>query len=388
MRRRCFPGLTTMFAIFGLIASAAQAGTVQFNSAILLETPVGVSKVEAFFYQPTSAGFGAAGYQFVDTLGPVQAVRWAADGSLELLGDVPNHTTVRSEAHAINDIGQAAGYAALFGFANRAVRWEADGSATLLGDVPNHAPDSSFAYSINAAGQVAGFATLSGANRAVRWDADGSATQLAEVPNQTAIQSFAYSLNDAGQVAGYANLSGVGGRAIRWAPDGSAEILGMVDGYLIGEVHDINSAGEVVGHLIKSRSPTRAVLWAEDGTATLLDQISGSSSNFAYGIADSGHIAGHAFMIDVSDNRAVIWDAAGSPSLLQDLMSDGNAWTFTRAYGIDSNAATLRVLAFGSKNGEPDAWYMLNAAIPEPTSLALLAIAAPLALRRMCRASR
>jgi hypothetical protein len=66
---------------------------------------------------------------------------------------------------------------------------------------------------------------------------------------------------------------------------------------------------------------------------------------------------------------------------LQDLMADGNTWKFTTALGIDADETTIRVAAYGSKNGGPDQFYLLTAAVPEPTG-ALLVVGAPLLLRR------
>jgi hypothetical protein len=205
-------------------------------------------------------------------------------------------------------------------------------------------------------------------------------------------RSVAYNISDTGKSVGYARLAGIGDRAVRWEANGAATLLGDVprqSGYSLGK--GINNSGEVVGEAFFgfAENPL-AVRWATDGSGTRLDELPGHITGLsqAWGITDDGLVGGYAYLEDIGDfgaNRAVIWDAAGAPWMLQDLMADGNAWTFTSIEGIDSDATTLRVLAIGCKNGGELNYYMVDASVPEPTGMGLFAVIALVSLSRRVR---
>lgn len=368
------------------VTPSASAALPKFTSTVELRTPAGTpagsNDVETSRNDPVSAGYGAAG-----TYGS-NAVRWTADGSATFLPRPPgyeNATYIR--AMGINDGGQVVGHLSPDG---RAVRWDANGEPTLLDGA---APGSygTGANGINNLGQAVGEdygAMPDGDVGAIRWEADGSAASLGEVLGQTTIRSIAYNINDAGQAVGYARLlEGFDrvDRAVRWEADGSATLLGNAPGQAgYSLAVGINNAGEAVGEAALF-STVLAVRWAADGSATRLGDLPGHITGLsqAWGITDDGLVAGYAFLEGIG-NRGVIWDADGTPSMLQDLMADGNAWTFTGIEGIAANATTLRVLAIGSKNGGPFNYYFVNASIPEPTGAGVLTLAAPalLAWRR------
>jgi hypothetical protein len=156
-------------------------------------------------------------------------------------------------------------------------------------------------------------------------------------------------------------------------------VLDTVTGQGIGRSHAvaINDSSETVGdvylggHLDNYR---RAARWAADGSAMLLGELPGqtTTSSEAEDISSTGLVVGQVRLSGVVGSRAMLWDAAGNASLLQDLMSDGNSWVLTSALGIDTSETTLRVLAQGTKNGGPSAWYLLDAVIPEPVGAGTL----------------
>jgi hypothetical protein len=342
-----------------LLAPPASAALPTFTSSVELRrldgTPAGSSDVNISQIDPVSAGYGATGND-----GGSVPVRWAADGMPTQLAR-PAEPSFRMYANGINNAGQVAGTLSPGG----PVRWEADRSPTLLVGPYRY---SGAAYGINNAGQAVGEASdLNLRDRAARWEADGSAMLLGEVPGQ--IASMAYGISDTGFVAGYADLSG-GRFAVRWAPDGSATVLGL------GSALSINNLGQAVGG-----GPIR---WEADGSATGLGDLPGHLIGVtqAWGITNNGLVGGYEYLADTGFNRAVIWDADGTPSMLQDLVADGNAWTFTEIDGIDADATMLRVLAVGSKNGGPFNFYFVDASIPEPTTLVLLALGLPVLLCR------
>ena len=74
------------------------------------------------------------------------------------------------------------------------------------------------------------------------------------------------------------------------------------------------------------------------------DQTTNGSE--AFGITDAGLAYGQV-PVQVGASlvyRSVIWDAAGNATPLQDLMADGNTWSFGPAIAIDADATAIRVV--------------------------------------------
>ena len=360
--------------------SSAAPPLPRFTSAVELLTPEGtpaaVHDVETSRIHPVSAGFGAAGRS------DGGAIRWAADGSATLLPNPDGYGDNYAYAMGINDAGHVVGIVS----PGRAVRWDSDGSPTLLNGA---APESygTGANGINNLGQVVGedYGGMPGGEvGAIRWEADGSAMSLGTVPGHTTIRSVAFNISDAGQAAGYARLGGLGRRAVRWDAAGGATLLGLVPGQTgYSLANGINKRGEAVGEAyFGAIDNVLAVRWAADGSARRLGDLPGYYTvlSQAWAVTDEGLVGGYATLADdeegIIGNRAVIWDAGGRPSMLQDLVADGNDWVLTSIEGLDADTATLRVLAIGTRNGGPLNYYLLSAPVPEPGGLALVLIGA------------
>lgn len=368
-------------------AASAFAQHPFFTSATALNGQNGIYFSAA---DPVSAAAGAVGYG--GGVGGWGAARWAPDGSRFPLGGVPGLAMSESYALGINSHGQAVGHASFVGVGGKhAVRWSADGSATQLGVLTGYEADNNFASGINNAGQSVGWYFRGLYRIAVRWAADGSVSRLSNPPNDN-WGSVAVAINDVGQTVGNAIL-GSGMHAVRWEPNGSVRVLSNPPGTQPGDDSDascINNAGQAAGQIesILYNYKRRAVRWAGDGSATLLGDVPGYTTreSDADGIDDTGLVVGDAFLVELNDTRGVIWDRSGNAALLQDVMADGNSWTFRSAFGIDSDGLTIHVLARGSKNGGPEGWYFVSAPVPEPIAGALLAFAAAACRRRSPRA--
>jgi uncharacterized membrane protein len=375
-------GIVMVLALVARVTPSASAKLPTFTSTVELRMPSGApaghGDVDTGRMDPVSAGYGAAGTS------DNGAIRWAADGSATPLPRPEGYESGSIYAFGINNGGQVVGNV----YPGRAVRWDTNGSPTLL----NGAGPESYgtgANAINNLGQMVGedYGGLpNGEVGAIRWAADGSATSLGAVPGHTTLRSLAYDISDTARVAGVARLSGIGDRAVRWDADGSATLLGVAPGQAgYSLTTGINNAGEAVGEAFVDS--VLAVRWAADGSATLLDDLPGHITGLsqAWAITDDGLVAGYAYLADMGVNRAVIWDANGKPSMLQDLMADGNTWTFVSIEGIDADATRICALAVGSKNGGPFNYYFIEATVPEPATISLLSFSAFALLRRARR---
>jgi uncharacterized membrane protein len=359
-----------------LTISTASAAPLSFTSAVLLPPPKNATILYTSEYDGLSAASGAAGFYHYSAFSG--SVRWSLEGSLTVLPDPP--AAIGTYAYGINGTGQVAGYTSFPGIPDRATVWGTDAVPRLL-NAPGQSSAGNRAYAINDSGYVVGFAGQAGYLRAVRWAPNGTPTLLGQLPGQLTTTTQAYNINEAGQVVGYVAV-GSGGfqrRAVRWSADGSPTVLGEVPGLeaIRSEPRDINDAGEAVGYGFSPTAGTFALRWDTDGSATLLGDLPGQTTvrSEAYSITDTGIVCGQIETEMASGfimPTAAIWDPHGKATPLQDLMADGNTWIFSAARGIDRDGAAVRLLAFGSKNGEPAEWWLLTATVPEPTTGTLI----------------
>lgn len=106
------------------------------------------------------------------------------------------------------------------------------------------------------------------------------------------------------------------GAPTRWNRAGDATALELPNDYDFGKPTDVNSRGESVGSVFGPLAPPSAALWDRNGNLTLLDPPPGYEISQAIGINDRGEVVGAAFGPDGGD--AVVWDRDGNPTVLPD----------------------------------------------------------------------
>ncbi len=209
------------------------------------------------------------------------------------------------QASAINNSGQAAGYAengvvdstCPQGFTNfmvdLPVMWS-DGAATALPTVPGD-PDG-VAFGINNKGQAVGYSgTCTAANYAVVWQ-NGMATKLPDLGDPGGI---AYAINSHNQVVGQAVNSDGTALAAIWENHTVAALGGgaLVPGDVASFATSINNLGQAVGSSFSSKGWSHGLLW-QNGRMIDLNTVFPASSNLyvvnASNINESGQIAGMA----------------------------------------------------------------------------------------------
>ena len=355
----------------------------------------------------------------------LRPVRWDAVGvaatELGTLGtDIAGVSA--GQAYAINSAGTIAGYAEKYvaGIDQgiRAVRWAAgQTAATELGNLGTDGNGMTYAYviALNGSGAAVGnvekfVSGVDKGNRAVRWDANQLvATELDNLGTNTSgsTQNYAFAVNADGTTVGtaykYIGNTSIGSRAVRWDATGTVATelgnLGVSSGTTYSSAGAINATGTAAGYADKyvggQRLGTRAVRWDTGSTVAielgnLGTSSSGSTDCTATAINASGLVVGMAdkyvFGSDVG-SRAVAWGADGVAIDLNTLIDPASGWTLREARGIsDTNWVTGIAVYDPDGSGPLDATnraFLIQ--IPEPTSMAALAVWVVAALRRRTR---
>jgi probable HAF family extracellular repeat protein len=208
------------------------------------------------------------------------------------------------QASAINNSGQAAGYAengivdstCPAGTTNNRidlpVMWDkgiAQALPTINGD-----PDG-VAFGINNRGQAVGYSgTCTAANYAVVWE-NGTATKLPDLGDQGGI---AFAINSHNQVVGQAVNSDGTALAALWQNNTATSLGPLLPGDVSSFATSINNRGQAVGSSFNSENSwSRGLIW-QNGVTTDLNTLFPASSQLfvvsASNINDSGQIAGMA----------------------------------------------------------------------------------------------
>ena len=440
-------GDTTVYNTSSKATSSIAAFRFDSSGNVVMLAPAGMSSASVPTFQSTPYAINAAGITvgesnvYSGTTPGQQAVAWNASGGVMPL-TVPSTSggLPFSYAYAVNAGGTAAGTYYNFTVGGYyAATWNTTtGAITTLPTLSSVANFQDQANAINTAGTVVGFATQSTNGttslgpRATLWAAGGTtALQLATLPNTPATAVFttaqANAVNNSGVSVGVEpafNATGgsAGTGAVRWSPTGAATQLPALSTTLTGVstavAYSINSAGTAVGYSTVYAAGTsnsignRATIWSSGSTpmatelpnlsATLGQSSSGGVVTIAYSINDDGLAVGSEQLYGSGGSptvlNAMLWVPGSSGGYsaidLNSLLSASDAGNYTLiAADSISNTDWVTALAQNPTTGfrqevlfsvaaeDPNA-----AAVPEPTSVALVVSAAiPLVARRRRR---
>lgn len=345
----------------------------------------------AAFVLTACAGQAYAGYTFTDlgalTLGSSQAnainnvgqvagfasydgnpVIWTGTtvtnlGTLGRTGGIGND---------INNVGQVAGISIFGGYGTNlqgAVWISATGTGVILDSLGGSIYN--YAQSINDAGEVVGWQqTPSGTLRAIRWDGT-TATDLGTLGGAN---SAAYSINKTGQIAGFASTLGDAAvHATVWNGTTTTD-LGTLGGSR-SEARAINDAGHVVGYSYLAGDVVgHATLW-NGTTITDLGTLGGNNS-YGYAINNAGQVVGVSSVIGDLYPHATLWNGTTAIDLnsLLDASYLSAGWVLTSANDINDSGWIVGN-AYSSVRQEYHG-FMLSmapvAAVPEPATYTMM----------------
>ena len=270
----------------------------------------------------------------------------------------------------INDAGDVVGLSLVSptNDSTRAFLWH-NGSMSNLGTLPSPTGLDYRAYGINNAGQVVGHAyTLGVYDYAFIWE-DGQMRRFGALGIG---YSIAYDINNSGAVVGEANLSDYSPYSRAFICDnGVVTSLGALGGFY-SAANAVNDCAQVVGWACDPNNDVRAFIWSE-GVMADLGTLGGTST--ANDINNLGQVVGQA-IIPGGAHHAFLWQD-GRMTDLNDLLPAESGWVLTVAQGINDRGW---IVGSGSYLGGVEEHGFLM--IPEPATLALLALGGAAMLRR------
>jgi probable HAF family extracellular repeat protein len=181
-------------------------------------------------------------------------------------------------------------------------------------------------------------------------------------------------------VAGESGSSN-GTRAFRWTEAGGMSDLGVLPGWTSSQAEGISADGSAVTGVCSITNDSRAFRWTADGGMQDLGVLPGGSHSVGWALNGDGSVVVGASAAPSADHAFLWTSALGMVDLNTYLPLLGvnlTGWTLVGAHSISADGSAITGL--GSFNGQGRVWLITG--LPEPTTAALLGLAALCGLRR------
>jgi uncharacterized membrane protein len=270
-------------------------------------------------------------------------------------------------------------------------RWTTENGLEYLGHLPGASADArSSPQGISADGQtiVGNTGALTGGGP-WRWTPESGMVRI-ETTGGDAQLEYAVDVSADGSVILGGRSFGSGSIAIEpvlWTSDGTATALGgLHDEFVLSLTESLSADGSTVVGQSLGPNGLEAFRWTvETGMVGLGDLPGGRFRGRAYDASEHGSIiVGYSEVTYFSDYRktkAFVWDEGNGMRSIQDLLTDEygldlNGWWLTEARAVSDDGLTFVGTGI-NPDGNTEAWI---ATVPEPGTLAMLALTAGIAL--------
>jgi probable HAF family extracellular repeat protein len=210
-------------------------------------------------------------------------------------------------------------------------------TVTDLGTLGN--PQSE-AHAVSDNGQVAGWLYLSdGTVHAFYWSRGTGMLDLGLLHPDDG-SSGAYGVNDAGAVVGFSGTYG-----FLWTKNGGMQDIGNLGSKGSTVAEGINNSGQIVGgSLVTGGAISHPFLYTTSGGMQDLGSLGGNVST-ATAINDSGQVTGFSYLADNVTSHSFVWDQSNG---MQDIGSIGDASSFALAINSSKEVVGYTISSSGS----------------------------------------
>jgi len=297
-------------------------------------------------------------------------------GNLGLGGGFTNGSGINNAGVVVGTGSIASGT----GFSDRAFVWQPGLGYTAVLD-PGNVGLGSNANAVNNLGLVVGVYRYRG------FDRQGFVYRVGDSPSELILlpflpesdpangaRQFANAINDSGVIAGAARtVVGALTQAVRWTPNGPGTyvietLTQPTTTTTFSNSFGINNLGQIVGSYTDGGVES-ALLWNPDGSVQVLGLPSGASGSVARDINNRGVIVGD--IISASGNSAFVYRNGQMTDLNSLIVGPNDFLRLTNARSINDRG---QIVGFGQLRQGGIRGFVLTA-IPEPPAIALGTIA-------------